>query len=144
MRIFFKLLPLTVLMFGCASKSNKSSSVEEESFELVYAHKLIQWEDLLKQNCDDYYGYVYSLTCHYCNEIKPQVYSFCLRNNVFFVEYQIDVVPLKSEAIDFKGIDKIEDLFILGTPTLFHVQNQKISDCFIGANQITKFFDTQK
>ena len=143
MRIFFLFLPLLALMVGCTSKQNNASSDSNESYELVYAQRGIEWKDLLNQNCSDYYSYIYSLTCHYCNEIKGRVYEFCQGNAVFFIEYQVGIVPLNSETKDFVGVDKIEDLYILGTPTLFHIKEKKIAECFIGANQITLFFDNQ-
>lgn len=143
MRRFFKVLPLLALVVGCSPNNKNTSIISEESFDLVMASMSIEWKDILCQNCNDYYVYVYSLTCHYCNSIKSEVYSFCLRNAVFFVEYQQGVVPLGSEMKDFNGIANTDDLYILGTPTLFHIKEKIVNNCYIGANQISVFFDYQ-
>ena len=48
-------------------------------------------------------------------------------------------IPIKNEIGSLKGVEDVNSLYILGTPTLFKIKDKKIEECLIGYNQIETY-----
>ena len=137
-------LPLLISLTGC--QSSTLSAVESESFlSLLSEHnydeietKNILWDDLFDQTSDDYYVYVYSKTCSHCNNIKDTVIETALNyENFFFVNFNQDIPIL--ESIDTTiGAKEVDDVGILGTPTLLEIYFQTLILNVAGEDQVVK------
>lgn len=102
----------------------------------------IEWVDLLNQQECDYITYIYSETCGHCREIKNEILYFAssYQDPTYFVIYvkEIPLIDDKEQVIDK---DKIEEIGILGTPTLFHVVNHKINENIVGSKDIKNYIE---
>lgn len=106
--------------------------------------KKINWPNIFEQEQSDYFAYVYSDTCYYCNKIKNQIIEFSQKfESFYFVEFN-DQIPIKSEYKNNIGKSTIDELFIQGTPTLFVIQNKVIENCLCGYNEIANYISSYK
>ena len=104
-------------------QSNKNASTE---YEIPFEQE-IYLKDSLSQNEKQYLVFFHSDTCSHCNEIMGDVLSFCDENiiKLYFLNIKKPTneitICLKQEIVI--GIDKYEDLKIVGTPTIIKVEN---------------------
>ena len=139
MRKIFTLLFVFFTLESCQKPVNSRIFSSFSSFETVeIKHAEINWVNLLEQSEEDYYAYIYSETCYYCKKIKEEVEEFSKVKKTYYVLFNEDV-PISSERGDLIGVDDISSLYILGTPTLFHIVDKKVKDCFIGFNEIQAY-----
>ena len=129
---FLFLLPL--LFVSSCSPINVSKS---ESHNMISSNmkKCCEWNEMLNQEENEYYAYIYSETCGFC--CKAETYIEKL-NEEFLVYYVLfsESIPIKSERENLQGVDDINSLFILGTPTLFKIVHKKVEKCYVGLNEI--------
>ncbi len=129
------LLPVLVLFItGCASKEKE----ETKPFDYCDVTDLtISWNQILSVKSNDYYTYIYSSTCGHCNEIKQIVISYALGNygSLYFVEFNKDISRINDPL---STIDKssIEDLGIVGTPSMFRIKDHIVIENIVGSKQI--------
>lgn len=98
--------------------------------------KLILWENVFFQEDDFYYCYIFSKTCSHCNAIKDYVIDYALRkNNMYFVEYNKDI-PIMSDVSSTIDATSIDNIGILGTPTLLEVFNHALISNVAGEKNI--------
>lgn len=97
---------------------------DHEYFEIE--HILINWSDILKQNNNTYYVYIYSLTCSHCQELKNWIIEEALkRDDVYFVKGSNKDV-LKNDVSDTIGATEEKDIAILGYPTILKIVNKTL------------------
>ena len=138
-KLFFVLIILT----SCSSFSNNISTTNENisEREIVHSyeeikHLKIDWFEVFKQAKLDYFVYFYSLTCSHCNEIKNIVIDYALKHeSIYFVEASEKVVISKNveKSINSKNI---EDLSIIGYPSLVEVNDLTCVKNIVGTNSI--------
>ena len=121
------LMVFTLLFGGCTKniKQTSQTSIEEMShydYDVI-KEKIINWNDLFSVEKDHYNAYIYSKTCVHCNEIKQDIISYGLNHDDFyFIEYNKSI-PV-SESVDATiGKSNVEEISILGTPTLLTIEN---------------------
>ena len=134
MKKLFFLIPFLLFGgFGCNSNDKENSlSLDYEYFE----ERFIKWNELFEQKDEDYFTYIFSYTCGHCYEIKDDVLAFAYSNNNFyFVEFDKDIKVIDSSTIVI-GKDNVDEIGIVGTPTLFLIRDHKIENDFIGSKQI--------
>ena len=129
---FLFLLPL--LLVSSCSPINVSKS---ESCNMIYSNikKCCQWNEMLNQEENEYYTYIYSETCGFCRKAETYIKKL---NEAFLVYYVLfsESIPIKSERENLEGVDDINSLFIIGTPTLFKIVHKKVEKCYVGLNEI--------
>ena len=134
--MFSLVVPLLVLC-GCATAQKKT---EIHNYHEI-KDRIINWEYIFEQEENDYYVYFYSEKCGYCNDIKQEVIKFYLAQFVtmYFVctDYEVVVGP-RSDLTD---INIIDEFYIFGTPFLARLLNHKISNYYVGVNEIRDFID---
>lgn len=131
------ILPLmTLLLIGC--KNAKETKAKEYDYEDV-SELTICWKDIFSIDSKEYYAYIYSETCGHCNEIKQTVISYALANygNLYFVSFSKDI-PITSDRTSVLEKDKVEDLAIIGTPSMFLIINHVVKENYVGKKEIVK------
>ena len=130
------ILPLmTLLIVGC--KNNKEE-VKAKEYDYSDVKELtVCWNNIFDIESENYYTYIYSETCGHCNEIKQQVISYALANygSLYFVPFNKDI-PIVDDPLIALEKDKIEDLGIVGTPSMFLITNHVIKKNIVGTKQI--------
>ena len=126
-------LSVCLLFTGCV----KEKQIEQPVYEYKdIDHLTIKWKDIFHIERDDYYTYIYSETCGHCREIKQTVISKALETeNIFFIQFTKDI-PIINDREAVIGKNDFESLGIIGTPTLFHIQNHVISEHYVGSHDI--------
>ena len=129
------------LLLGC-NKVDATTTSENNSSEINYdysdvAHLMIEWSDILNQEEEQYFGYVYSNQCGHCREIKQDVIKAALKGEkkIYFINYTKDI-PIITNASNNIGVDDYEKLGISGTPTLFEIEKRIVIDCYTGSEAI--------
>ena len=129
------------LLMGC-DKVKTTSISDSVSSEIVYdysdvSHLTIGWSEILNQQEERYFVYVYSTQCGHCKEIKQDVIKEALSGNkkIYFIAYTKDI-PIITNALNNIGVDNYEKLGIIGTPTLFEIDNRIVVDCYTGSEAI--------
>lgn len=107
---------------------------EFEYFEVDYI--TINWSDILKQNKETYYVYIYSLTCTHCQELKNYIIGEALkRDDIYFVKGSNKDV-IKTEVSDTIGATEVKDIAILGYPTMLKIKNKTLVQNVAGNSKI--------
>ena len=145
MKALFKLLLFisTLSLVSCyekpsvmSSSSSTSITSEREYTYIDVMDKTIFWDDVFSINKEEYYVYFYSRTCSHCNELKPFIIEVGLsRDDIYFVEASSDVKYAKDSQ-SIIGVTSIEDLGILGYPTLLKIIKGVVSKNLVGNVQI--------
>lgn len=129
------------LLLGC-NKAKATSVSYTSSSEIIYdysdvAHLMIEWSDILNKEEERYFGYIYSSQCGHCKEIKQDVIKAALngKKKIYFITYTKEI-PIITNASNNIGVDDYEKLGIIGTPTLFEIENRIVMDCYTGSEAI--------
>ena len=75
--------------------------------------------------------------CHHCNELKNDIIEFALngQEHIYFIQESIDFVI--SDNIDNTiGISSIENMAILGFPSLVYINNSRVMENIGGISKI--------
>ena len=137
MRKILLLSLLLLLTNSCSVQVENHSfyeSIEKESLYEV-SQKTTVWGEIFNQSEQEYYAYIYSETCGHCRKIEPEIKKYSQTHIVYFIE-RSDDIPIASERGDLTGVDDINSLYILGTPTLFEISDKKVKNCYIGFYEI--------
>ena len=129
------ILPIsTLLLIGCTHEM-KPEPKEYDYSDVV--DLTICWNDILSMKSDKYFTYIYSKTCSHCSEIKQEVIAYALANvgELYFVEFNKDIPIINDRAIVLEK-DKVEDLGIVGTPSMFLIKNHVVKENYVGKKEI--------
>ena len=144
LKIFTALLLLSI----SSCKLNDKSKTNEEyrkfsEFEIVNTNQ-ISWNNLLSQKEERYLVFVYSETCDHCHVIQEEVISFAEDGIIqtYFIDTKISGdVTLTKDISDTIGATKIKDVAILGTPTLFEIEDAAVKANIPGQDSILSFLN---
>lgn len=120
------------------------SANDVEELQLVYPEeKQISWNDSLSIQSLDYFLYFYSYGCGYCNKLKGPFlqYYYSHDTEIYFVNTE-DRMVIHSTTDGLLGVSDINNLFILGTPTLLEIKNNIVSEIYSGIHAIEGFIQT--
>ena len=124
LRLRFIPIVLATLLVSCTGNDNSKTSSSIHEIPKEYE---INLADCLSQEEEQYLVFFNSETCNHCKEIMGDVISFANENitktyflNVSKPENKIERCSKEELVV---GIDKVEDLRILGTPTIVKVEN---------------------
>lgn len=124
LRLRFIPIVLTILLSSC---TGNSSSKSNSSAKTIPPENEIKLVDSLSQEEEQYLIFFHSDTCNHCKEIMGDVISFAEENIIktYFLNIgdpDNNIQRCTKEELTV-GIDKVEDLRILGTPTIVKVEN---------------------
>lgn len=123
------ILPAVFALSSC-TESGKiinffSFDSEEEKIEHDYveiSEYKINWEEIFQVQRDNYFAYFYSLTCGHCKNLKNSVIEYALKNkNLYFLEANEKIV-IEKDVTHSIGAVSIEEMAILGYPSLINIQ----------------------
>ena len=142
MRKKFLTLLITPLLIGCQNTGKQDSSAngkggfDYSDFEDVK----LEWNELFSPAKSQYFAYIYSLSCGHCERIKEAVLNTVnIHKNLFYLIEYSEVIPIITNTSQTIGKEKIEEVGILGTPTLIEVSNKFIALNIAGESEITDY-----
>ena len=127
LKYIFTLIPFLISCnFANTVESVSEKTIITSNYYNEVSERMIEWQDIFKQEEDFYYCYVFSETCSHCNTIKDYVIDYALRkNNMYFIEYKKDI-PIMGDVSKTIESTSIETVGILGTPTLLEMFNHTL------------------
>lgn len=117
-----------ISLFTYLSISPSSCAIQEEN-SLIKKHNyeeiqelIIPYSNLLKMEDFEYFAYIYSDNCLYCETIKNEIIEFALlgRYPLYFIPYTKDI-PLLTNVDDTINKNTLDHIGILGTPSLIQI-----------------------
>ena len=134
-------LPLIFVMCSCdpVSYEIEIEVPVEDNFQETKDYpleKIISWDSILSLE-GEYFVYIFSYRCFYCNQIKDLIltYNEVSSFTFYFVEF-VDEIPIKREIEDTIGLKEISEVFIKGVPSLLEVKNGEIIGNYAGSKEI--------
>ena len=143
MKRLFELLIITfsLLLFGCSNSKEEliesKSLLQEISFDYEDVNEYhIEWSQLLTLD-NHYYAYIYSPTCGHCRDIKKDMIKarIIYKIEVYYIKYNKDIKIVDSNE-GLVGVNDIKKLGILGTPSLFEIDNHETKNYYAGKTEI--------
>ncbi len=132
----FLMIPFLVSCTSVKEIESKESLVVAPHDYNEVSEKMIEWQDIFKQEDSFYYCYIFSKTCSHCNSIKDYVIDYALRkNNMYFIEYKNNI-PIIGDVSKTIESTSIETVGILGTPTLLELFNHTLISNVAGEKNI--------
>lgn len=136
-------LPCLFTLISCKG-GHFSNETTKESIEHSYdeiSDREIVWNDIFSISCPDYFVYFYSPTCSHCNRIKNVIIEYALTNeSMYFIRFSDDVV-VSGDVKNTIGVNSIDNLSILGTPSLLEVKNKVVETNIAGERAILEFLN---
>ena len=142
-----RILPfvLTVLFASCSPA--KSEQMSKNILSVTNDQK-IDWSNCLSQKEDHYLVFFYSETCTHCHEIMGDVLSFAESNilKLYFLDIKASdsKIPISNNIDLTIGIDKVDALFIAGTPSIIEVENWTVKANVAGTDNCLTFLNEQR
>ena len=142
MRTYFSRLvffPCLFALTSCGEESN--SQIIKRSYEEVGDREIL-WSEVFDIDKEDYLVYFYSPTCGHCRSIKDQMISYASddSHNMYLVKFSDDAV-VSTSVKNTIGITSVEDLSILGTPSLIEIVMHTLTKNIAGSEAILEFLN---
>ena len=143
MRTIFSKLIFLPCLFTLVSCQHEETSIDsKEEIEHDYdeiSDKEITWEEMFMIEKAQYLIYFYSPTCSHCKEIKNEIIDYALsKDNFYFLRYSDDVI-IAPEIKSTIGATSIDEVAILGTPSLIEIIDGVLSSNIAGSKAILDF-----
>ena len=142
MRTKLLMLLLFPLLAGCSTtKTEVSKPVEQKALDYTdFSHLNLEWKNLFLPAKSQYFVYIYSISCLHCAHIKKEVLETIRDHEELFylMEYE-DGIPITSNASETIGKEKLDEVAIMGTPTLIEITNHYIGMNIAGEKEITSY-----
>ena len=137
-----------ILLFGlcilttCSNQTVIIDDVQERYEYSDIENYRIQKEEIFSIKLDIYSIYIYREDCSYCEKIKNDVIKYVQKNNdVFVIDNSISEIPITSRQNEIIGIDHISSLYIYGTPIMLIIKDKKISNVYLGVQEILTYIN---
>ena len=143
-------LPLlwVVVFTSCSTGKSESSSKNVIQEYGIVSKQDVNLADCLSQIEEKYLIFFYSETCGHCKEIIEDVTLFAESNIIKTYFLNISKNENKIERCSHDeieiGIDSVEKLKIVGTPTIVEVENGVTTANVVGKDSILSFLNEQK
>lgn len=141
MRTINLILLSAPLLVGC--QTAKVEATVEENNKLNYSDfrdLFLEWKNLFSPAKSQYFAYIFSYSCSHCEHIKEEVLSTIgdMKDWFYLIEYSKEI-PIKSNVMETIGREKIEEIYIMGTPTLIGISNKYVSINIAGEKEILEY-----
>ncbi len=152
------ILILIVLIGGLFVIGQKEAKADEEANKLYTESQSVTSDQIFSQSGKNIY-YFYKEECSYCNEAKPELLKFKNANDEAKTELGFNIVDMDAEANknlwytgeDYKtdpnyksnpsDIKTIDDLQIIGTPSMIYVEDGVVKEYLVGNAEIYEFLN---
>lgn len=124
LRLLFVSLTSLAIVVSCSPTrdiTNTKSAIEQQE---IVIKQQIPWLEALNQKENHYIIFVYSPMCGYCHDMMDEIIDFAKSEILptYFINTQNNEVPIYQEIN--KNIASIEELGILGTPSILEIENK--------------------
>ena len=138
-RLLFVSLTSLAIVASCSpirETTNNKNVIEQEE---IIKNQSISWFDALNQKENNYIIFVYSETCGYCHDMMDEIIDFAKSEILvtYFINGQIYKVPISNEIKE--NIADINQLSILGTPTIIEIDNKIVVNNIAGIDKCLNF-----
>ena len=138
-RLLFVSLTSLAIVASCSpirETTNNKNVIEQEE---IIKNQSISWFDALNQKENNYIIFVYSETCGYCHDMTDEIIDFAKSEILvtYFINSQIYKVPISNEIKE--NIADINQLSILGTPTILEIDNKIVVNNIAGIDKCLDF-----
>lgn len=138
-RLLFVSLTSLAIVASCSpirETTNNKNVIEQEE---IIKNQSISWFDALNQKENNYIIFVYSETCGYCHDMMDEIIDFAKSEILvtYFINSQIYKVPISNEIKE--NIADINQLSILGTPTILEIENKIVVNNIAGIDKCLNF-----
>lgn len=138
-RLLFVSLTSLAIVASCSpirETTNNKNVIEQEE---IIKNQSISWFDALNQKENNYIVFVYSETCGYCHDMMDEIIDFAKSEILvtYFINSQIYKVPISNEIKE--NIADINQLSILGTPTIIEIDNKIVVNNIAGIDKCLNF-----
>ena len=138
-RLLFVSLTSLAIVVSCSPSretTNNKNVIEQEE---IIKNQSISWLDALNQKENNYIIFVYSETCGYCHDMIDEIIDFAKSEILvtYFINSQIYKVPISNEIKE--NIADINQLSILGTPTIIEIDNKIVVNNIAGIDKCLNF-----
>ena len=126
----------SILLVSCTQ--SVSPGEENAAKEMIK----ISWSDVFNKEDDHYLVYFYSEECGYCASIKAEMLNYfeVTTYQMYFVDIlNNEDVAIKHTGDSPVGLTSVEELFILGTPSLLEIEDKTVTNYYAGVNAIRGF-----
>ena len=113
----------TMLLVSCPVQENSTPSINY-SYDQIET-LLIPWGGLFEVEADHYMALVFSKSCQHCLAIEDTVVGYALSETstpLFFIEATA-TIPKGKDIASTLGATSIDEMYILGWPSLLEIQN---------------------
>lgn len=131
---------LGIIPNSCSPKNEK---VDRDYSD--YENITISWENVFFAAKSQYFVYIFSETCGHCIAIKDDILTFADEEEfpIYLVQFSEDI-PVTYSVEDTIGATNIENLSILGTPTLIEIDEGVVVKNVAGAGRIIPLLYSKK
>lgn len=130
---------------ACDNKTNIESLLEPPPI-INYEYDdikdiTIYWNNILIQERDSYFVYVFSKTCSHCQEFKNEIIKYAIEdhNPIYFVEYNHSI-PIIENRENVIQKNELDDIGVVGVPSMFEIVDKTIINYYVGAKEIKDVF----
>ena len=144
MKNFLPFLLLIPLVAGCSSKPEEVVKRDEQKAldYTDFAELNLDWKDLFFPAKSQYFVYIYSNSCQHCERIKEEVLLTIDKNRDLFYLTQFNSdVRIGFNVMETIGKEKIEEVYIMGTPSLIEISNHYVALNIAGEKEITDYLE---
>ena len=143
-RLLIASLATLAIVASCSPARDATNSKNTFQEQEIVINHLIKWEELLKQKEENYIVFVYSEKCGHCHDMMDEIITFAQDGILatYFVNTLDNSVPLSREVE--VGINKIEDLSIVGTPTIIEVDKAVVTSNLAGIDDCLLFLNEKR
>ena len=137
MRKLFTIFLLFISSIGGCSKT----TIHDYDYE-DFSDIQLSWENLFFPAKERYFVYIYSFYCSHCNHVKQDVLSMINDNlEAFYLMEYSQEIPIGLDVDITIGKSDLEDIFILGTPTIIGVYDYAVVLNIGGESAILEFIN---
>ena len=138
-RLLFVSLTSLAIVVSCSPSSKTTNNKNVIEQEEIIKNQSISWFDALNQKENNYIIFVYSETCGYCHDMMDEIIDFAKSEILvtYFINSQIYKVPISNEIKE--NIADINQLSILGTPTILEIDNKIVVNNIAGIDKCLNF-----
>lgn len=142
LRYFSRFLFLTVLILlsSCKVKEEYPLYAEHEYSEV--SAMTIPIENCFEMAENEYFIYIYLSRCGHCLKIKNMMIEFALSAKIptYFVVFD-EKIPIVNDVSMTIGASSVNEILILGIPTLIDITNKEITFNIAGVKAITDIIE---
>ena len=145
MKLYALPLILAVVFTSCSpSKSESSSKNAVQEYEII-SRQEIYLSECLSQEEEHYLVFFHSETCGHCQEIIEDVVAFAESNIIKMYFLNVSKSENKIERCSRDeietGIDSVDDLKIVGTPTIMEIEEGIVTANIAGKDACISFLN---